>query len=427
MRISTGFRGAAALAIAALVVTACGGGGDEGGGGNGDQQSGGAAKGNGVLELGYVLPETGELAFLGPPQIQATNYAIKTINDAGGVLDKQIPKVVGRDEAAQEAVASQSADQVLGAGVDAIIGAAASGMSLAIIDKVTGAQVVQCSGSNTAPTFTDYDDGGYYFRTAPSDVLQGPVLANTIIGDGHSNVALVARADDYGQGLMESAKKELQNSGANVVLSETYDPKSTNFQPVVQQIKGSNPDAAVVIGFEEGTQILQGMIEQNLGPRQIGVYGTDGLHNSELASLVSKGNPGALAGMKGTAPASAGNQQFVKELQKFAPDLQELQFAPQVYDCVISIALAAQKAKSDAPSKFAKEIVGITKNGEKCESFEDCSTKLSNGADIDYDGVSGPLDFVDAGEPQEASIEIYTFDRQGKLQTADTQQSKLNE
>ena len=61
--------------------------------------------------------------------------------------------------------------------VDAIIGAAASGISLSVIDKITGSQIPQCSPSNTAATFTDYDDNGLYFRTAPSDVVHGAALA----------------------------------------------------------------------------------------------------------------------------------------------------------------------------------------------------------------------------------------------------------
>src|SRR6185503_10950305 len=139
--------------------------------------------------------------------------------------------------AGQEAVAAQSAERVLSAGVDAVIGAAASGMSLAFIDRVTGDGVVQCSGSNTAPTFTDYDDGGFYFRTAPSDVLQGPVLADVIRDDGHNRVALIGRADDYGRGLVEATRKSLEDNGVTVALAETYDPEASNFDQVVQKVK----------------------------------------------------------------------------------------------------------------------------------------------------------------------------------------------
>jgi branched-chain amino acid transport system substrate-binding protein len=417
MRASVGRTGRYAifLSAAALVITSCGG--------NGDEAEAPSRGGDGVLKVGYVLPETGQLAFLGPPQIESLKFAVKTINDAGGVLGKPIPALVSGDEAGQEAVAVQSADRVLNANVDALIGAAASGMSLSFIDRVTGAGVVQCSGSNTAPTFTDYDDGGFYFRTAPSDVLQGPILAMVVSEDDKKRVALVARADDYGRGLMEATQKGLEDLGVTVALAETYDPKATNFDQVVQKVRNAKPDAAVVIAFEEGSQILQGLIEANLGPQQIGVYGADGLRSEELPSLVAAGHPEQLAGMKGTAPASAANEQYVKELKKFAPDLKELQFAPQVFDCMTTIALAAEQAKSDDPGTFVKEIVGITKDGQKCTSFAACKELIADGKNIDYDGVSGPLDFIDKGEPGKATIEVYTYDDNGKLRTVRTEES----
>lgn len=402
------------VAAAMMVATGCGG---------NDDNSGDSGKSSEPLKLGYVLPETGDLAFLGPPEIEAMKFAIKNINDAGGVLGQKVPAPVGGDEGNDAAIASQSADRVLGENVNAIIGAAASGMSLAIIDKVTGAGVGQCSGSNTAPTFTDYNDNNLYFRTAPSDALQGPVLADVVVGDGHSKVAIVARADDYGKGLAAAAAKSLESSGANVALNDTYDPKATNFDSTVQKIVGAKPDAVVVIAFEEGKQILRGLIEAGLTPNKVGIYGADGLRSEDLANLVDKSNPGVLAGMKGTAPASADNPQFTKQLKAFAPKLKEMQFAPQVFDCVNIIALAAEKAKSTKAEDWKAEVNGITKDGEACSTFAECKKLLDDGKDIDYQGASGPLDFTDPGEPGKASIEVYGYDKSGKLKTLDTREA----
>ncbi|WP_219415136.1 ABC transporter substrate-binding protein [Pseudonocardia nigra] len=425
---STRLRAITVMSAAALLIAGCGGGGGDGEGTAPDAAptpGGGAADGgDGTLMLGYVFPQTGQLAYLGPPQVEAARYAVSEINAAGGVLGAPIPDLVAGDESDQAAVAQQSADRVLAAGVDALLGAAASGQSLAIIDRVTGAEVMQCSGSNTAPNFTDYNDQDYYFRTAPSDALQGPVLAETIISDGHSNVAIVARADDYGVGLANATAQALEEAGATVALNETYDPNAQNFDALVQQVQGAQPDAVVVIAFEEGTQILQGLIEAGLGPNAVGVYGADGLRNTDLASLVAPGNPAVLAGMKGTAPASAANEEFLTGLREFAPDLVETQFAPQVFDCVNIIALAAAVAGTDDPSVFKDEIVGVTREGTKCTSFAECQELVANGEDIDYDGASGPLEFVPAGEPGTASIEIYSFNEQGELVTLDTVQSQ---
>ena len=417
-------RTAVAFAAALLLAAGCGGGGGEAPAPGGAAPTGAAAAGDGTLLLGYVLPQTGQLAFLGPPQVEAVRYAVSEINAAGGVLGTQLPEPAGGDESDQAAVAQQSADRVLAAGVDALIGAAASGRSLDIIDRVTGAQVVQCSGSATAPTFTDYDDGGFFFRTAPSDALQGPVMAETIVADGRSNVAIVARADDYGVGLAQATATALQEAGATVAVNETYDPNSQNFDALVQQVQGAQPDAVVVISFEEGTQILQGLLEAGLGPDRIGVYGSDGLRSEELPSLVAPGNPAALSGMKGTAPASEQNEQFVAGLRAFSPGLVETQYAPQVFDCVNVVALAAEAAGSDAATAIAAEMIGVTRDGTACSSFAECKQLLANGTDIDYQGASGPLDFVPAGEPGSASIEVYGFDAAGTLSSLDTVQSQ---
>ncbi len=402
-----------------LALSACGGGGSDGEGGDGGSKE--------PLKLGYVLPETGQLAFLGPPQMQSTKYAMSEINDAGGVLGKKLPPVVSGDEADTAAVASQSAERVLGEDVDAIIGAAASGMSLAIIDKITGSQVVQCSGSNTAPTFTGYKDDGYYFRTAPSDAMQGPVLADTIIADGYSNVAIVARADDYGKGLAKATADALESSGATVATQELYDPKATNFDAVVQKTVSSDPDAVVVVAFEEGKQVLSGLVESGLTTDKVGIYGADGLRSEELPELVSPKDPSVLDGMKGTAPASAANKAFVKELKGFAPKLKETQFAPQVFDCVNIIALAAEQAGSTDPTDFKEEVVGITREGTECSTFKECKGLIKDGEDINYQGKSGPLDFVDDGEPGAASIEVYGFNKKGDLNSISTEQVKAQE
>jgi branched-chain amino acid transport system substrate-binding protein len=419
MHVSTRAKALSVSAAALLVLTACG---SQDEGSSGDESS--AAASSEPMKFGYVLPETGDLAFLGPPQIEAAKFAISQINDAGGVLGNDVPDIVSGDEAGDQAIASQSADRVLNSGVNVVIGAAASGMSLAIIDKVTGAGVAQCSGSNTAPTFTDYSDNGLYFRTAPSDALQGPVLGDVIVGDGYSNIAIVARADDYGKGLADATAAALEGSGATIALNETYDPKATNFDSVVQKVSSANPDAVVVIAFEEGTQILAGLIESGMTADKVGLYGADGLRNTDLGTLVSPNDPSVIDGMKGTAPASADNPDFVTSLEEFAPDLEQTQFAPQVYDCVTIMALAAEQAKSTDANVFKDAVNGITKDGEKCTTFADCKALIDEGTDIDYDGVSGPLDFTDAGEPGSATIEVYGFSNGGTFETISTETSE---
>ena len=48
------------------------------------------AKGDGVLKFGGVLPLTGALSFLSPPEIAGAELAVQDINAAGGVLGQPV-------------------------------------------------------------------------------------------------------------------------------------------------------------------------------------------------------------------------------------------------------------------------------------------------------------------------------------------------
>jgi hypothetical protein len=44
----------------------------------------------------------------------------------------------------------------------------------------------------------------------------------------------------------------------------------------VQAVKAANPEAVLLISFDEASKILTKMVEQGLGPKDIKVYGADG-------------------------------------------------------------------------------------------------------------------------------------------------------
>ena len=125
-----------------------------------------------ALTIGTLLPLTGNLAFLGPPEVAGVQLAINDINAAGGVLGQQVVLVEGDSGDASTDTATQTVDRLLQSGVNAIIGAASSGVSLTVIDTITGAGVLEFSPANTSDQFTTYNDQGLYFRTAPADTLR---------------------------------------------------------------------------------------------------------------------------------------------------------------------------------------------------------------------------------------------------------------
>ncbi|MCB1027510.1 MAG: ABC transporter substrate-binding protein [Microthrixaceae bacterium] len=249
----------------------------------------GDREGDGTLQIGSLLPKTGSLAFLGPPEFAGVDLAVQEMNEAGGVLGNDVVHIEGDSGDTENAVAPKTISTLLAQDVDAIIGAASSSVSLSVIDTVVNAGVVMFSPANTSKAFSDYNDKGLYFRNAPSDILQGSVLADTILQDGYTNVFILALNDDYGTGLAEDLTKSLEAGGASVVGEEIYDPKATDFADVVGSAKNADPDAIALIGFDESSKILSTMIEQGIGPSDMPIYGVDGNMGNALAENFEAG------------------------------------------------------------------------------------------------------------------------------------------
>jgi len=236
----------------------------------------GTRAGDGVLTLGTILPQTGSLAFLGPPEFAGFDLAINEINENGGVLGADVVGIKGDSGDTSTNQAEQTVDRLLSENVDAIIGAASSGVSLSVIDKITSAGVTQFSPANTSPELTDYADKGLYFRTAPPDLYQGDVLGQFVVEDGNATVAIINLNDSYGNGLADAATATITESGGEVVLQKSYDPTATSFDSEIDEIAALDPDAILVIGFNESSKILRTMVEKGVGPRDLNVYGCDG-------------------------------------------------------------------------------------------------------------------------------------------------------
>lgn len=245
--------------------------------------------GDGVLKLGTLLPETGNLAFLGPPEIAGVQMAVADINAAGGYNGQDVQLVEGDSGDTTTDTAVQTVTRELADGVDAIIGAASSSVSASVIDQITGAGVTQISPANTSKQFSAYPDKGLYFRLGPSDILQGQVLAEVIAEEGHASLVILNFDDDYGNGLAEDLAASFTAGGGEVVDTITYDPQAQTFDAEVAQAIEADADAIALIGFDETSRLLVTLVEQGLGPNDIPTYLVDGNIGNPLGERFDAG------------------------------------------------------------------------------------------------------------------------------------------
>jgi branched-chain amino acid transport system substrate-binding protein len=357
------------------------------------------------LLIGTLLPQTGTLAPIHDALAEPINMGAEEINE----LFPDLVTLEHADGATDPAIASENVDRFLTGDHAAIMGAADSGSSTAIVDKVQDAGVVMCSGSNTGASLSVFDP--YYIRTAPSDELQTPVLGDLIIDDGHSSVAVVWRTDEYGVGFGEPLAQYLEDSGVEVPLQEGYDTAATSFSDLMEAIGNTDATALAMITFAEGGQMVLDMQGRFDGQ----VYVADGFVDTVGEDQVG-GQVELLEGFRGTYPSVApasGEPTFPERFAEYAPDTPTV-FSAHYYDCLMVVVLAAQKAQSADPTVFIDEVVGVTgPPGEKCSRFADCMELLQAGQDIDYDGASGPLDFLPNGQPGAGTYDLFEFGTDG--------------
>lgn len=366
----------------------------------------------GLLCIGTALPLTGNLEFLGPPEEAGVALAIKDINDAAAGITLEV--VFGDSGDTDNKAYETEIPRLLNGGVKAILGAASSGTSLQFIDQVIAANVIQFSPANTSAAFTTYEDNGLYWRTAPSDVLQGEVLGNWIAEDGHENIAMIVLNDSYGTGLAQFTTETFEAAGGSVLAAPTYNTGDTNFTSQISEVLAVNPDAIVLITFEEVKTIIPELLSQYPADQ---IYMVDG----NLANFGEDFPAGTMTGAKGTLPGLDTNAigDFTERMNAYWVELGNddldgvFAYGAESYDAVVLLALAALAAgttlDSIAIAGKLQEVSGGSGDGEKCTSFAECAAIINAGGVADYDGVSGPITFDEVGDPTEASIGKYVY------------------
>lgn len=391
----------ALLATSALVLAGCAGGST--GGGTGEALT---------LKIGSALPETGNLAFLGPPEEAGVALAVAEINEAAKGITIEYTK--GDSGDTDNKAYETEIPRLLDAGVSAIIGAASSGTSLQFIDQVVGAGVIQFSPANTSAALSTYDDKGLYFRTAPSDVLQGEVLGNLIAADGHETLGMIVLNDSYGTGLAKFVGDAFTAAGGQVVAQPTYNTGDTNFDAQIAEVTAANPDAIALVTFDEAKTIIPALVGGGYPAANLYlVDGNCGDYGDTLDAGILEGAKCTIPGLDVTTLTEFTDRMNANWVEEGNDALKDLAYGPESYDATVLLALAALEAQSTAGVDIAAKLIEVSggvEGGTKCSTFAECADIINGGGQADYDGVSGPITFNEVGDPTEASIGKYQYD-----------------
>ncbi|WP_425955443.1 ABC transporter substrate-binding protein [Xylanimonas sp. McL0601] len=404
-------KGFALAAVLGISLAACASS-SEGSQGAGSSDGGASAE---PLKIGTILPITGTLAFLGPPEVAGVGLAVDDINAAGGVLGNKVTIEAGDSgDTTDLSVAKGTATDLIGKKVSAVIGAASSGVSLAVVDQFAEASVMEISPANTATKLSGY--GNYFARTAPPDTVQGAALGSLIVNDNHEKVGFLVQNEAYGTGLRDNIQKTTEAGGLQTVYGGTgkgqeFAPGETNFGAQVTDLLAQKPDSIVIVAFEETVAIVTELVAQ--GWKFDGTtYFTDG----NLSNYGDKFDAGTLKGVQGTLPGAQAAGDFQTRLKDWSTknhngELKDFSYAAESYDAAMLAALAAVRGGATDGKTISENIRAVSgsEGGDEVTTFADGVKALKDGKEITYKGKSGVGPLNEANDPSSAFIGIYQY------------------
>jgi branched-chain amino acid transport system substrate-binding protein len=351
----------------------------------------GAASAQQVVKIGHVGPISGSLAHFGKDNENGAKMAIDDLNAKGiSIGGKKIKfELLAEDDGADPKQGTAAAQKLVDAKVNGVIGHLNSGTTIPASKIYNDAGIPQISPSATNPKYTQQ---GFKtaFRVVANDGQLGGTLGRYAVQMLKAkNIAVIDDRTAYGQGVAAEFVKgaKAKSAAVNIVAQQYTNDKATDFNAILTAIKAKNPD---VIFFGGMDAVAGPMLRQM---KQLGIHakfmGGDGICTSELVKLAGDGigeDQVICAEAGGVVDADKKKLEDFKAAYKKKFNIDVQLYAPYVYDSVMTLAEAMQKAGSTDPDKYLPAL-----------------------AKINYKGVTGPIVFDAKGDIKDGTLTMYTY------------------
>ena len=355
------------------------------------------------LIVGHLNTVTGSLSYFGPEQNNSVELAALHVNQAGGVLGAQMIMVTGdtATNPVQGVAAARALVDVEGA--VAIVGALASGVTLAVAQSVTvPKQRLLISPASTSPAITVLEDDDFLFRTTVSDAAQGVVLARLAWENVYETAGIMLINNAYGEGLADQFEETFASLGGRVTGKVPHEDSQPTYTSELEKATEGDPDVLLAISYPGQAEVyLRESLEGGYSDTFLFV---DGTKSPDMMEVVGWD---ALEGTLGTAqgsPDSPSLREFQRSYAAVHGAPPEHPFIAENYDAAVLIALAAAKAGTTTDSVAIRDALRSIANppgeavGPGVEGIKKALMLIDEGKDINYEGAAGTVDFDENGD-----------------------------
>lgn len=195
------------------------------------------------IKIGVVAPLSGDAAPYGEPVRNGVMIAVDTINATGGINSRKV-EVIYEDGKCDGKAASSATQKLISIDkVKAIVGMPCSGEVLSSAPITEAAKVILLvQGSN--PDITTMGD--YLFRVFPSDAYTGVAIAEKVLADNFTKVAVLTENTPYAVSIEKTFTDGLTSGKGSLVAKDNYNPDVKDFRSILLKIKAANPQALFI-------------------------------------------------------------------------------------------------------------------------------------------------------------------------------------
>ncbi len=326
------------------------------------------------IVIGGSGPLTGDAAQYGIAVKNATELAVKEVNDAGGINGTNLELVFEDDEADSGDKAVNAYNALKDNGMQVMLGTVTTGSSLAVIEKTKSDKIFQLTPSASAQDVIKNDN---CFQVCFSDPNQGKGSADYIADNSLAKkIAVIYDSSDaYSSGIYNTFKTEAEAKGLDIVAEQSFTKDSkTDFSAQISAAKSAGAELMFLpIYYQQASLILTQCKSADYSPIFFGCDGLDGLltiknFDTSLAEGVMLLTPFA-------ADASdQATQDFVKKYKEAYNEVPN-QFAADAYDGVKILAELMKQEK----------ITADMDSSEICDKLKSAITDPN----FSYDGLTG--------------------------------------
>lgn len=341
-----------------------------------------------TIKIGVAQPLSGPLAALGQDLLNGVNLAVGELNKANYSIDgKRVTlEVMAVDDKADAATGKLVAQQLVDAGVVAVIGHLNSGVSIEAA-PIYGAKDIAQIAISTNPRFTQLGLATT-FRMVANDGLQARAIGSFAASQfGATRYAALDDGTPYGKGLTDGAAEQLKAEKKEVVLRASFDDKTVAFDDLAAKIKDAGIE--VMVSTLNDYQVIA-LIEalKKVNYTRVRLLGGDTVKTTDMIKA-----GGIIEGIYATSPVLEAKE-FVAGRQFLEKYLEAFKKPPAYgghysYDSMYVLSAALQKAKSAKPKDITVAMHAI--NG--------------------YAPVTGTMTWDDKGEQRYAAVGVYELRR----------------